>query len=255
MSDQCILTPFFLDQHSPELESLAQPGWTVNKPTLTDGDLQQRMSVLYEPLADFVARAIRSGNRPISIAGDCCAAIGFSAGLQRAGSSPVLIWCDAHGDFNTWETTPSGFIGGMPLAMLVGRGEQTLLNALRLHPLSESQVILTDGRDLDPEERRALAGSEVCHLTDSLSLLEHLPAARSLYVHLDADLINPQDAPAMSYRAPGGPSAAELQTLFRALAQTGRIIAVSMGTWNPRLDGAGRSQAASMAVLQALIEQ
>ena len=68
-------------------------------------------------------------------------------------------------------------------------------------------------------------------------------------------MINPQDAPAVSYRAQGGPSAAELQTLFRSLAQTGQIVAVSMATWNPRLDSHGHSQAVSMAVLQALIDQ
>jgi arginase len=261
MSNQFILTPFFLDQPMPGLESLAEPGWVMNKPALPNGDALRRMSALHQPIADFVSGSITSGNRPVSIAGDCLTAIGVLAGLQHAASlrnassDPVLIWFDAHGDFNTWETTPSGFLGGMPLAMLVGRGEQTLVNAVGLHPLPENQVILVGGRDLDPEEKQALEGSGVHHLTDIGSLLNHPLLARPLYIHLDTDILDPQEAPAMNYLAPGGPSGAGLQALFRSLARTGKIMAVSLSSWNPGLDGDGRSQAVCMALLRTLIEQ
>ena len=146
MNNQMILSPFFLDEPLPELENLAQAGWVVNKPDLPGGEKQHRMSAIHRPLAEIARQAIEKGNRPISVAGDCCSAIGMLAGLQRAGLDPVLIWFDAHGDFNTWETTPSGFLGGMPLAMLVGKGEQSLLSALELKPLSEDRVVLTDAR-------------------------------------------------------------------------------------------------------------
>lgn len=255
MNNQFIVTPFFLDQPSPELESLAHPDWFINKPTLTEGDVQHRMSVLHQPIADFVASSITRGNRPISIAGDCCTTIGVLAGLQRAGRDPVLIWFDAHGDFNTWETTPSGFLGGMPLAMLVGRGEQTMVNTVGLNPLTEARVILTDGRDLDPEEQQALAGSEVHLLTDIHSLLEHPLVTQPLYIHFDTDIINSKEAPGMSYLAQGGPSSTELQVLFRTLGRTGQIMAVSMTTWNPKLDQDGQSQSVSMNLLRTLIEQ
>jgi arginase len=71
----------------------------------------------------------------VSIAGDCVATMGVLAGLHDAGITPTLIWFDAHGDFNTWETTPSGFLGGMPLAMIVGRGEQTMPHGWAGDPL------------------------------------------------------------------------------------------------------------------------
>jgi arginase len=255
MQNQFILTPFFLDQPSPGLEAIAQPGWNINNPALPDGNVKARLSSLHQPIADFVAGAIARGERPVSIAGDCCTAIGVLAGLQRAGLDPLLIWLDAHGDFNTWETTPSGFLGGMPLAMLVGRGEQTLVQVAGLLPLSESQVILTDGRDLDPGERQALAGSDVIHLADSCSLLEHTAYDRPVHIHFDTDIIDPNDAPAMSYPAPGGPTAVDLQAIFRALAIKGQITAVSMSTWNPELDADGRSQAVCMQLLHTLIEK
>jgi arginase len=190
--------------------------------------------------------------RPVSIAGDCCTALGVVAGLRDAGYSPVLIWLDAHGDFNTPETTPSGFLGGMPLAMLVGRGDQTLVKALKLEPLKESQVILSDARDLDPGEKQAVEGSHLHYVRDLAAVLDGIPAAPPLYVHLDVDLIDPTQAPAMSYRAPGGPSAATVKSLLRALMQTERLAAISVSAWNPDLDTDGKTQAICMDVLGPL---
>jgi arginase len=214
----------------------------------------RRLALLHEPIAAFVAAALGRGERPISIAGDCCAAIPVLAGLQRAGLDPSLLWLDAHGDFNTWETSPSGFIGGMPLAMLAGRGEQTMVDALGLRPLAEVRVILCDGRDLDPAEAQALAGSRVRRISNPRDLLGAFDGASPLWVHFDVDLINPDEAPAMSYRAPGGPSVAELSAVFRGLDRTGRIAAVSVSTWNPGLDQDGRTQAVCLSLLQALTE-
>jgi arginase len=254
MPNRFLVTPFFLDQPSPELETLTQPDWELNRPALPEGDLHPRMSALHEPIAAFVAGALAEGERPVSIAGDCCTTLGMLAGLQRAGANPALLWLDAHGDFNTWETTPSGFLGGMPLAMLVGRGELTMAKSVGLQPLPENQVILSDGRDLDPPERLALQGSQVHHLSDLRAVLDDSLLAQPLWVHFDTDILNPQDAPAMSYLAPGGPSAVEIQALFRHLAQHCQIVAVSMTTWTPRLDRDGKSREVCMALLRTLIE-
>jgi arginase len=255
MQNRFILTPFFLDEPSPELESLAQPDWHVNRPILPKGGKQQRMSALHQPIAKSVTDVVLQGDRPVSIAGDCCTTLGVLAGLQQAGLNPILLWLDAHGDFNTWETTPSGFLGGMPLAILVGRDEQTMAQAVGLRPFPESRVILCDGRDLDPEEKQALAQSKVHHVVDARSLPGHPLLANPLYVHLDVDVINPDDAPAMSYRAAGGPSSADLQAVFQSLSQTRQIVAVSMTTWTPQLDGDGRSRAVCMELLGFLIGQ
>jgi arginase len=253
MRNRFILTPFFLDEPSPELETLAQEDWQVNKPVLPDAGKQQRMSALHEPIAAFVTDTIREGDRPVSIAGDCCTTLGVLAGLQHAGLNPILLWLDAHADFNTWETTPSGFLGGMPLAMLVGRGEQTMAQAVRLQTFPESQVILSDGRDLDPEEKQALTQSEVHHVVDAHALPDHPLLSGRLYVHLDADIINPKDAPAMSYLAEDGPTFDDLSVVFQALYKTKEIIAVSMTTWTPELDEDGHSREVCMELLRLLI--
>ncbi|MBD3304925.1 hypothetical protein GF339_01050 [candidate division KSB3 bacterium] len=254
MRNQWMLSPFFLDERVPALEPLAESDWRVNLPELPDGNQQARMSAVHRPLADLVTDAIAQGKRPVSIAGDCCTALGVLAGIQRVGLNPTLIWLDAHGDFNTWDTTPSGFLGGMPLAMMVGQGDLTMAEAVGLQPLAESQVILTDARDLDPGERTRLHQSAVTHLPDVNALRECSFVDTPLYIHFDTDILRPEDAPAMKYLAPQGPSAAELREVFAHLAHTSKIAAVSMTTWDPALDADGRSREICMSLLHALIE-
>jgi arginase len=179
--------------------------------------------------------------------------MGVLAGLQRAGRQVTLIWFDAHGDFNTWETTPSGFLGGMPLAMIAGRGEQTLMEALGAQPMDEQSLILTDGRDLDPEgERQAVEASSITHLENPSTLLERPLPPGLLYVHFDTDILDPGEAPAMNYPAVGGPSAKELERVFRYLANSGRVAAASMSSWNPQMDVERRTETVCMRLFEVL---
>jgi len=253
VQNRFILSPSYLGKARSELESLARPGWIVNKPALPAGGEQPRMSAIHQIIADFVSETVLSGHRPVSIAGDCCAAIGVLAGLQRAGIHPSLIWFDAHGDFNTWETTPSGFVGGMPLAMIVGKGDQAMPEAVGLNTLPEDRVILTDARDLDPGERELIDKSSVIHLHKPETLLEQPLPDGPVYVHFDTDLVAVKESPAHNYPAPGGPSSALMNSVFRRLAQSGQVIAVSVSSWNPELDKEKKSETVSMHLLESLI--
>lgn len=252
MDNLFVLSPFFLDRALPQLERLASPGWHVNKPRLEGTDQRARMSAVHLPLAHLVAQASRDGQRPVSIAGDCCATIGVLAGLQQAGLHPTLVWLDAHGDFNTYETSPSGFIGGMPLAMIVGRGDQTLTRAAGLTPQPEADVVLAEARDLDPGEAEAVRESAVHHVAKLSALPPQIPAS-PLYVHLDVDVLSPQDAPSVSYPAPGGPSLAEACEVLESIAATGRVVAASMTVWNFDRDEDRQTERACMRLLRALI--
>jgi arginase len=253
MADQFILTPFYIDKSLSGLGEYAQPGWWHNDTLLPDGTSQYRLVHLYHPLRELVTKALERGARPVSIAGDCCTSLGVLSGLQQAGIDPTLIWLDAHGDFNTWETTPSGFLGGMPLAMLVGRGEQTIVDGLGLRTLPEDRVILCDGRDLDPEEKVALKGSSVNHYSSLPDSTDFLPPDGPIYIHFDTDFIDPSDAPAMNYPSPGGPPIKRISSFFEALAKTGRIAAVSVSTWNPSLDENGRTGKVVVDLLNVLL--
>ena len=248
-----LLSPFYVDQAVPGAPALAKPQWTITDPAMNGTERLERVAQVHAPLARLVAEALQRGERPVSVVGDCCSTIAVMAGLQRGGLAPLLVWLDAHGDFNTFETSPSGFIGGMPVAMLVGRGEQGLVRAAGMKNLPETDVVLVGGRDLDPGERDALARSAVRHVKDPGRVLETLPAGRPIYVHFDPDIINPADAPAMHYPTAGGPALEDVRTLCRRLAATGRVVAASMTLWELKDDGDGRTERACLAALGDLV--
>ena len=253
MHNRILLTPYFLDQSSPTLSGLGGKDWHLN-PSRPAGETPlARIGSVHRGLRDLVAATTARGERPVSIGGDCCAAIPVLAGLQQGGVDPVLLWLDAHGDFNTAETTISGFLGGMPLAMLTGRGDQTLMQASLARTLADSEVLLFDARDLDPAERDLLNASGVVRLDAVDAVLDALPSDRPVHVHLDCDVLDSDAAPAMRYPVRGGPSVADLVRLGSALHASGRVAGVSVTVWDIEADSDGRTGAACRAVLNAMI--
>jgi arginase len=250
--NQFLLTPFVLDRPDPDLPRLGGPGWGINAPTMQSASPTARLAVLHRHLSALVAAGVGRGARPVSIAGDCCATIGVLAGLQQAGLDPAVVWLDAHGDFNTHDTTITGFLGGMPLAMITGRGEPAIGGSVGLRAVADADVFLCDARDLDPRERELLDSSGVHHLHDPAELPGALPPDRPIYVHLDVDILDPADAPAMTYPVPGGPSLQSLISLGEALRASRRLAAVSVTTWDLATDRDGRTERACLSVLHAL---
>jgi arginase len=252
MKTKTIITPYFLDVLLPGLESLKKWDWVIIKEKLPESTVMDRMSVLHASLADAVEEIAVEGDLPISIAGDCCSAIAVLTGIRRAGINPLLIWFDAHGDFNTQASSPSGFLGGMPLAMLVGKGDQSLLEAIDLEPIEEERVILTDGRDLDPEEQVLITRSSITHLRNTTELLDYSFSDHPLWIHFDTDILDPADVPAQNYPAPGGIHKQELKEVFQYLADTGLICGISLSSWAPDLPGADQSREVSLELLSVL---
>ena len=130
--------------------------------------------------------------------------------------------------------------------MMVGLGEQTWLAALQMDTLPAQDVILADGRDLDPGERDLVEQSGIGHVP----VWEDVQAAvgedeRPLWVHFDVDVLRLEDVPAVSYPATGGPSHAQLRQLFAHLRGQERLATVSLSLYNPNLPGAAESQASS----------
>lgn len=236
-----VSVPYYMGEYLPNLEVPAP--YEELRPDLPDGTPQERMAVLNAALADLVAGT----DGPMIYAGDCVAILGTIAGLQRRGIDPLLVFYDAHGDFNTWETTPSQFIGGMPLAMATGRGEQTIVEGAGMRVLDDGDALLADGRDLDPGERELLAASDVRRVPVE-EVGAALPPGRPLYVHVDVDVVDPEDLPAINYPAPGGPALDTVIDSVAGLAATGRVVAFSASTWNPALEGADVAAAATRRI-------
>ncbi len=253
MTSSRILTPTLLDRPVPGLDRVAERGgWIVNAPPLPDGDEMTRTGVVLTALAGLVERAARTGQRPVALGGDCCQPIAVMAGLARAGIRPLLLWLDAHGDFNTHDTTISGFVGGMPLAMLTGRGRLDLLRVVGLEPMSDRDVVLSDARNLDAPEAELLAQSEVTRIASIDEAIAALPPRRPVYVHVDVDIVNGAELQKTLYPEPGGPSAADVKRALAHLRDTRDVVAVSMTSWSPALDADGRAADYCLGLLDTL---
>ena len=190
---------------------------------------------MLERLYDGVAARVAASAEPVVVAsGDCTTSLAIVAGLQRRGIAPGVIWLDAHGDFNTPRTTRSGYLGGMALALLVGRAGASFAKAIGLHAVAEDACVLAGTRDLDPAERDALERSAVRRITDVADLATAPLPPPPWYVHLDVDVIDPRGLPPLRFPVPGGPGANAVAAALRALAQRGTIAALGLAcTFTP----------------------
>jgi arginase len=213
---------------------------------------------LIKLIAARVRSAVEDAAFPVVVSGSCFASIGIVAGL---GSSTGVVWFDAHGDFNTPETTDLGYFDGMGLAVLTGAAWQTMLAGVDgAQPLPETSVVLVGARDLDPAERERLDASRVAHLPPErlrppdrlLKAVEGMsPEPDGLHVHVDLDVLDSDEATVNIYSAPEGISGAELHTLVAALIETGRVRALALTAYDPECDSAGAVPPLAMPLLEA----
>lgn len=207
-------------------------------------------------LPGVCAAVARAGGTPLALLGECTLAPAVTAGLRRKHPDLVLVWIDAHGDLNTPATSPSGFLGGMPFAILLGWCHDPLRVAAGLDPaLPEARAALVGARDLDPGERDAIGRSGLVVADDVAGALAALPAGAPIHLHLDGDVLDPADAPGVDFPAPGGWSVERLVGEVATLAASGRVVGVSVCCGNPRRDPDGRSARAYARALQPLLDR
>jgi arginase len=212
-------------------------------------DLQQQVGT-----AVMAARA--EGALPLVVSGNCNTGVGVLAGLgARAG----VVWFDAHGDFNTPETSPSGYFDGMALALATGRCWRTLIGRLAgFTPIPDEHVVLVGARDLDPGERDLLERSGVSWVAASGgeldAALERLATrVESVYLHLDLDVHDPAEAPANTYGAPGGPSRAEVLQAVERVGARLPIAAAGLAAYDPTVDPDGITATAAVTLARTVV--
>jgi arginase len=201
-----------------------------------------------------VRQAIASDSVPVVLAGNCNSAVGTLAGLDpdRLG----IVWFDAHGDFNTPDTSPSGLVEGMSLAIAAGHCHDDLRLRIGLDPpVDEERIALVGPRDLDPGERERLDASQVMLCTwkeiDNLdSLLADLARRVSMvYLHIDIDVLDPAESPGVNCRTPGGLPVRQAEHWIGEVAARLPIGAIGLTNYRPDFDPGGRTAQAALRLL------
>jgi len=177
-------------------------------------------------MAKLLVDERRRGSLPLGLLANCNGLLGMLSGLQHSGPSakPLrvgMVFIDAHGDFNTPETTLSGMLGGMPVAIAAGQCLTRMRMKAGLEPaLPTRHIVEVCVRDTDPLEQELLDRSEIQQLTledvrtRSANLHREMKRLSDLtdviYVHVDLDGLDPREVPGVALPVPNGPTSAEL---------------------------------------------
>jgi arginase len=203
-------------------------------------------------LSDEVAKARAEDAFVLGLLADCNGVLGMLGGLQRQGKSNWpkrvgLMWIDAHGDYNTPETSPSGMLGGMPVAVAAGKALHNLRKQSGVVvPLQPPDIIMAGMRDLDPPEQKMMEedGLEVISEQDLITLsprlhkcMEHLSQREDIiYVHVDLDILDPSVAPAAGLPSPGGLTGEQLGRALAEMLSYPKVAALAVVSYNNDAD-------------------
>jgi arginase len=202
-----------------------------------------------EELADTVTASLNEHEFPLILGGDHSIALGSVTGVTRVHKDIGLLWIDAHADFNTEETTPSGNIHGMSLAALAGLGNSRLAGIGGWAPKLDTQrIVIVGARELDQGERELLrmhhihvfTMSDIDHHGISDVMRQALAiagmASDGIHVSLDMDALDPKHAPGVGTPVRGGLTYREAHFAMELIADSGRLVAMDVVEVNPILD-------------------
>jgi arginase len=202
-----------------------------------------------EELADVVTATLQESEFPLILGGDHSISLGSITGVTRVHKDVGVLWIDAHADFNTEESTPSGNIHGMILAALAGLGNSRLTGVGGWAPkLDTRRIVIVGARDLDSGERKLLRSHHIHVFTmsdiDQRGISEVMRQALAItgeandgiHVSLDMDALDPTHAPGVGTPVRGGLSYREAQLAMELIADANRLVAMDVVEVNPILD-------------------
>jgi arginase len=216
-------------------------------------------------IADRVSAAARQGCFPLVLGGDQSSSIGTASGLAKSGTKRGIIWLDAHGDFNTPATTPSGNIHGMALAAILGYGHPRLARLGGVSPKAlEKNTVLVGSRSFDPAEAKAISRSKMTVFTmreiDEKGMRRVMREAVRVagegvgQVHLsfDVDAIDPRVAPGTGTRVSGGLTYREAHLAMEMLYDSKVLTSAEFVEVNPILDTANGTAELAVELILSL---
>ncbi|MDH4046260.1 MAG: arginase family protein [Gemmatimonadota bacterium] len=220
----------------------------------------KRLGMALGHYADLVAQNERDGYFTVGLLATCPSMPGLVAGLQRSGPTerPLrigMLWLDAHPDFNTPETTRSGSLGGMPVAVATGRALHRLRLDARLDPpMDDTHIVMGGVREVDPLEQDLLDSSAIRQVSvDDLRTMAPAVFAEldrlsrqtdKLYIHIDMDVLDPVEVMGHQNKVPNGPTSVELAALFEEIFRRYPTASAIGFATIPATDEGGRSLAA-----------
>lgn len=257
-------------QDRGDLSGPARPDEGPNPPAAAPGAYRHAEAVLDWNRRVFAAvlAELRAGCLPVLMGGDHSLAVGSISAVAahaRAEARPLrVLWFDAHADFNTVQTSPSGNLHGMPLAMLCGLGPAEFTGLAGFTPaLRAADVHLIGVRSVDPVEKRLLAECGIrvhdMRYVDEVGMrqvmteaLEGIKADTHLHVSFDVDCLDPADAPGVGTPVRGGPTYREAQLCMEMVADTGVLRSLDLMELNPALDTRNRSAELCVDLVESL---
>ncbi|MGB5750721.1 MAG: arginase family protein [Desulfobacterales bacterium] len=215
-------------------------------------------------LADEVRRGIEEGFFPVVLSGNCNSCLGTIAGISP--DHLGVVWFDAHGEFNTPDTTLSGFLDGMPIAMATGRCWKSVAKTIPgFSPLAEKNLVLVGARDLDAEEQRQLEQSEINLIRTvdgreteifrglEAALVQLQSRVAGIYLHIDMDAFEVGEGAANHYGASGGISP---EFMIKAIGVVKDYIPVrgcAIASYDPAFDSDSRFLEAGLQSIRQIV--
>jgi arginase len=217
-------------------------------------------------LADTVSAAVREGRFPLVLGGDHSVAIGTIAGLAAHYRNLGVIWFDAHADLNTAESSPSGNIHGMSLAVSLGRGDPRLTHIHGFAPkLKAERVVIVGARSLDPGEKEFIRSQGIAcytmHEIDRMGIARVMDeaiaragdGADGVHLSFDVDSVDPAEAPGTGTPVKGGVNYREAHFALERLAEADIVTSAEFVEVNPALDpGRGTPRLAAELICSLL---
>lgn len=247
-----MLTPLVAGRLGRNPRLIGEPGEA--RPAAYHEDLAGSRGCLLEA-GGQVEDALSGQNTPVLLAAECSIALTTLPAVLRQRPGARVLWLDAHADFNTPDTSPSGYLGGMSLAGACGLWDAGFATT----GVPTEQVVLAGVRELDPPERVALEHSNVTVIgaspVETLVAVQNALDGAPVYVHLDLDVIDPESFPAQ-FPAPGGLDPSKLYDVLDAVMDGCELIGLEVTAFEAPDDDAERHVAAStvMHVLEPLLD-
>ncbi len=206
----------------------------------------------------------------LGLLGNCNSSIGMLAGLQHAGKEPDvqtvgMIWIDAHGDFNTPETSLSGWLGGMPVAVASGQCLHRIREKAGLEPSIETGNIVMMGlRDVDPLEQKLIDASEITTVSAQdliahndvfkLAISQLSKRVDVIYLHIDLDILDAAEIPGSFFEVEEGPLAVQLTDPIKMITGNPKVGAMGIASFPTAERGREKSLESTMKLIKAGME-